>query len=305
MKYFMMLGLSVLRNSIHLWGLILLVTLSCGKSDQGQLVPAYLKIEPYVANVPGGAANQKLPYAFVYVNGGDFRGGYPVPGLVPVLADGLTEVEILPGVKENGSIQTPSLFKLMRPYKTMVQLSPDSVTVIKPIVEYYAGVTSAPNGTENYDSGSVLPTDDKDTDPITGLTVTSVGGFDGKYALMQADTAHAINYVQFREPMEGLPTKGANTVMLELHYKNDQPFQVLLLGTNQSGTNAQVIPVFEFNTSPVWNKTYINLTPFLSTTTLPKYHLQFRVIMARDPATGKYIRERSSVCLDNIRVLYL
>jgi hypothetical protein len=283
---------------------VLFSLLACGKIDPEPTIPAYLELEPFEVQALGGAAVHKLPHAFVYVNN-IFLGGFPVPGKIPVLMDGdENEIEIFPGIREDGSRQNPSLYPLMAPYKTKITLTRDSVTKIKPLAAYFPNVVVANGGQENFDGAVSLPIDDRDTDPVTGFNAGTAGGFEGRYGLLNVDTAHAINYIHFRDPMEGLPTVGVRPVYLEIHYKNNTPFQFLIEGTNASGTEKEVIPIYEFNRSANWNKVYINLTPFLGTTRYPKYHLQFRAVLERDLQTGKFVQDSGTILLDNIRVVY-
>jgi hypothetical protein len=276
---------------------------SCTK-DAVPIVPSYLQLEPFMVQGLGGNAPHKLPHAFVYVNN-VFLGGFPVPGQIPVLADGDSlELEIFAGIRENGSRQIPVLYSLMAPYRSRITLARDSITKVTPQVSFVPNVVAVAGGQENFDGAVALPIDDRDTDPSTTFTAGTAGGLDGRYGLLNVDTAHSINYIHFREGMEGLPIIGAQPVYLELNYKNDTPFQLLLEGSNLTGTDKEVIPVYEFNKSADWNKIYINLTDFLSSSRRPKYHLQFRAVLERDLQTGKFVQDSGSILLDNIRVLY-
>jgi hypothetical protein len=274
-----------------------------GCADQKEEIPSYIKLTGWEVLAPGGVANHKLTHAFLYVDN-KFLGGYPVPGLVPVLGEGNLDVEVHVGIRENGSRQTPTEYPLMEAYKAKIQLTRGQETELVPKVGYFATVKSVPGGEENFDGGNVLPTDDIDTDQATTFSIGTIGGYEGKYAKMNVDTAHAANWVKFRQAMEGLPFTGGQPVFLEMHYKNDTPFELILLGTDQSGITMEQIPVYEYNKSANWNKIYINLTDFLSSTRYAKYHLQFRCTLPRDFNTGKFTQDSGSVYLDNLRILY-
>jgi hypothetical protein len=267
--------------------------------------PAYLKINAFeVDAIAGGAAEHKIPHAFVYLLPNSLLGGFPTPGLVPIIAEGDTTIEIFAGIRENGSRQSPTVYPLMSSYKTTVRLVPGQITEVTPVVKYYPNVIVATASQENFDGNSVLPTDDKDGNSNTLLTIGSIDGFDGKYGKLNIDTGNVVNWIAFRQNLEGLPISGGQPVFLELHYKNTNPFELILFGSDVTGNNTETIPVFGFNNSADWNKIYINLTDFLSSTRYPKYQLQFRTTLERDITTGKFVRDSGAVYLDNMRVLY-
>jgi hypothetical protein len=282
--------------------LIFSTFLSC--RDKEEQIPAYLKLEPFEVASANSAADHKLSYAFVYIKENTFLGGFPVPGLIPILEEGDIEVQIFPGIQANGSKQTPSIYPMMQPYKTKLNFVAGQTTTLKTPTDYFPNVKTVVGGLEDFDGATVLAFDDKDNDPSTSLVFDTIGGIEGKYARMQIDTGHLINWVQFRQAMEGLPTNGGNAIYIELSYKTDTPFEILLFGSDQNAIQTELIPVFQFNTSEQWNKIYIELTDFVSFTRYQKYHLQFRAILPIDFTTGKYLSTNGSVYLDNIRVVY-
>ncbi len=289
-----------MKNSIVIAFCALLLP-GCNKEEP---IPAYLKLNPFVVDEPGGAAEHKLPHAFVYLFPNVLLGGFPVPGLIPVLAQGDTTIQVFAGIRENGSRRTPTQYPLMESYVTKVTLVPGQIVEITPVTRYRDNVVIATGSEEDFDGASVLPFDDKDGNTNTTMTFSSVDAFSGRYGLLTIDTANSINWIAFRQELENLPTTGGRPVFLELHYKNTNPFQLLLLGSDATGINTEQIPVFEFNKSEDWNKIYINLTSFLSSSRYAKYQLQFRAALERDAATGKFVRDSGVVCLDNLRVVY-
>ena len=289
-----------MQKRFFLFVSLVVCLVACNKEEQ---IPAYIKLEAFTVNAPGGAAHQKLPHAWVYVDN-VFLGGFPVPGGIPVLAEGEKEIEIYPGIRENGSRQTPTLYPLMGAFKQNVQLVAGQTVTVTPIASYFNIVTSPVGGVENFDGASVFPFDDLDGDNSTFLEVGSADGFEGKYGLLKVDTSHVANWVMIRQVMEGLPTNGDRPIFLEMHYKNDTPFEVRLFGSNQTGSDTEVIPLFQFNNSENWNKIYINLTDFIASSKYPQYQIQFRTTLPIDLTTGKYVQTQGNVYFDNIKVLY-
>ncbi len=283
----------------HLLGLASLLLLAACK-DQPEQIPAYLKIEPFTVNAVGGADWQKISNVWVYV-GDQFLGGYPLPATVPVLASGDAQVTLFPGVRENGIKQTPALYPFLERYEAKVNLTETQTTTIQPSTRYVDNAVfpwSVDRGTFN---SSSIVLENRDADSATAFVLTTDGAFDGRSVRMDVDQDHPLIQIA-TEQVEGLPTTGDRQVWLELHYRNDIPFELWLLGTQgSSGETGQ--PVFQFLPTENWNKIYINLTEFVVALQQEKYRLYFSVNLPIN-ANGTYARTNGTVLFDNLRLIH-
>ncbi|MFN0036966.1 MAG: hypothetical protein ACKVUS_18075 [Saprospiraceae bacterium] len=269
-----------------------------GCKDAPEQIPAYLNLQPFAVNAPGGAGWQKITEAWLYVEG-EFLGAYTLPASVPVLAEGEREVILFPGVKENGIEATPNIYPYLTKFAKKYDLKGGQTTEVLPGTEYDPNaIYPLGIGRGDFDGGSFISLENRDSDDSLNVKLTSDGAFAGECALMQIDTAHPVMDIA-TEKMEGLPILGAPEVWLELHYKSDVTFFLYLL----SGPEENGQAVYQFNPSEDWNKIYFNLTTPISDSQSGEQRLYLRLSLPRDGA-GKYTQNSGTVRVDNIRVLH-
>ncbi|MCB9307363.1 MAG: hypothetical protein H6565_12275 [Lewinellaceae bacterium] len=270
-----------------------------GCKDDPEPIPAYLDLQPFTVEALGGASWQKITDGWLYVNG-EFLGAYTLPTTIPILAEGESEIILFPGVKENGIIATPNIYPFMTRYEAIQTLTPGENTTVNPVTEYDSGAKFPYNGRGDFDGSSTLQFENRDGDAGTGYFLSSDDAFAGKCLRMEVDTAHWL--MEIASEKTPLPTSGERQVWLELHYKNDVPFSLYLLGSiGSSGEQAQA--VYLFNDSDSWNKIYINLTEFLIASLQDDYRLFFQAGLPRD-ASNNFTQDKGTVLLDNIRLVH-
>ena len=266
--------------------------------DAPEQIPAYLNLKPFEVSAPGGAGWQEITEGWLYVNGA-YLGAYTLPALVPVLAEGETEIILFPGVKENGIDATPNIYPYLTKFTKKYTLSGGQTTAVQATTDYDAKAKFPFGaGRGDFDGGSFIALENRDSDDSINVELTLDGAFAGKCILMQADTAHPIMDIA-TEKLENLPKLGSPEVWLELQYKTDVPFFLYLL----SGPNQSSQAVYQFNTSSEWNKIYFNLTGSIVNSQQSEQRLYFRLSLPKDSA-GKYTQNSGTVRLDNIRVVH-
>ena len=275
--------------------LFLLVAAFLGCKDEPEQIPAYIQLEPYTVNAPGGLAWQKLPFAWVYVNTvpvGAYSPGKPFP----VLAEGEADVVVFPGINANGIAETPDLYPFLVRYDTKATLTPGQTTILRPETRYDPDA-KAPWGERGEFDGTTLVFEDIDQDLATSITFDTDGAYAGRSARMVVDTTHQLMAVA-TEWVAGLPLTGDREVWMEMNYKNEVPFELYVFGRNTFG-NETSQPVFLFQVKDEWNKIYFNLTETLTVSTQEEYRIVFRV-----PLPGNFTQAQASVQLDNLRLLH-
>ena len=271
-------------------------------TDKAEQIPAYIRIQPFVVNAGGDADWHKITDGWLYVNG-EYLGAYTLPATVPVLAEGDAEIQLFPGVKENGITATPNIYPFLTRYVQTLNLVPAETRDFQPSTEYDPNAVfpwSVERGA--FDGGSNILLENRDGDPDNTFVLTTDGAFAGKCILMQVDTDHPIMEV-VTEPTT-LPATYEREVWLELHYRNDVPFFLYLSG-KINGVDSNY-PVFQFNpsTDGDWNKTYLNLTDALiALTDATEYRLLFRLGLPVDE-TGKISADQGEIRLDNLRLVH-
>jgi len=258
-----------------LW--LLLVVLFAACKDEEEALPAYLRIEPFAVDAVGGAGWQKITDGWLYVND-EFLGGYSLPATVPILAEGEVSIQLYPGVKENGIVETPALYPFMEQFETTVTLNPTQISSIQPTTKYIPGAIFPWSVERASFNTTTLVLENRDTDTATAFVITPDGAFEGRSVYLKVDTAHTVMEIA-TEAVEDLPSSGDRQVWLEMHYRNDLRFELWLLGTDAANANEVAQPVYQFLPSENWNKIYFNITEFLVSLQQEKYRLFFRVVL--------------------------
>ncbi len=266
--------------------------------DEPEQIPVYLNIKPFQVAAPGGESWHKITDGWLYVNG-EFLGGYTLPAVVPILAEGDTEIQVFPGVKENGIEATPNIYPYLKRFTKNYNLISGQTIDVQPVTDYESNIKFAMGiGRGDFDGGSNIGLENRDGDADLNFEISDNGAFAGKCLIMRADTAHPIMDVA-TELIKDIPNLGAPEVWLELHYKTDVPFALYLLNGNPENGQG----VFQFNKSDTWNKIYLNLTQFIVSSGWRDQRLLFRLSLPRDEK-GKYTQTECTVRLDNIRLVH-
>jgi len=286
---------------IHRLIVIGAILLSMPACDEKEDVPAYVHVDPFVVNAEGGAAWQKITEGWFYANG-EFLGAYTLPADVPVLAVGEGDIIVFPGVKENGISTTPNIYQFLTRFDQDVTFTPGESVIVSPVTAYDDDIV-VPFGTferGSFDGFSSIGLTNRDGDDATSFLLTPDGGFAGKSLLLSVDTAHTLMEVA----TETVPLPGTfeREVWLELHYQNDMPFTLWILGSSNGGSE-KLQPIFQFSENENWNKIYFNLTEFIIQLNEADYSLLFRASLPRD-SNGNYTQDSGTVRIDNIRLVH-
>lgn len=286
---------------IHRLFAIAAVLFAMSGCDEKEDVPAYVRVEPFVVNAEGGAAWQKITEGWFYANG-EFLGAYTLPADIPVLAAGEGDIIVFPGVKENGINNTPNIYQFLTRFDQDVTFTPGETVTVAPLTAYDDDIV-IPFGTferGSFDGSTTIGLFNRDGDNATGFQISTDGAFAGKSLLLQVDTAHTLMEVA----TEKVPLPGTfeREVWLELHYRNDIPFTLWMLGSTNGGSEI-LQPVFQFSVNAEWNKIYFNLTEFIIKLNEDDYSLLFRAALPKD-SNGNYTQLNGSVSIDNIRLVH-
>lgn len=291
---------------------------SCSKFEGDQTIPAYIRIDSLSISTDyetQGAPTHNITDAWVYINNEPI-GAYELPASFPVLAKGITEVRIDPGIKLNGiaALRSPYPF-----YQSIIQevflvegeevnLNSDALVIENETTPYSTTTTYYPNLTfvwmEDFedpslslDSTSKSRTDISRTQPANNpeAFITSYSKYSGLMELTEEiyliDVATNVsNSTGFILPKVG------EYIFLEVDYKNNNYFTAGFYAREIS----QIIqhPVLNMNPSSEWNKIYINLTPGVSSSVNAiDFNIFFGAIIEAgiDPAV---------IMIDNVKLIH-
>lgn len=257
---------------------------SCQKFDGDQTVPAYIRIDAISLSTDyeeEGAPTHNITDAWVYINN-QAIGAYELPAVFPVLAKGLTEVRIDPGIKLNGiaALRTPYPF-----YKPIVQdvmlvegeevdLGKDTLFNGSEAIPYtttasyydnleFVWMEDFEDPSLSLDSTSKSLADIMRTEPANNpeAFLASYSKYSGLMILTEDDYLIDVATNVGNDDGFVLPQIG-QTVFLEVDYKNNNYFTAGFYARTYSQIIQQ--PVLNMNPSDEWNKIYVNLTPGVS-----------------------------------------
>jgi len=263
---------------------ILSILGSCQKFEGDQTVPAYIRIDTIIIETnyeEEGAPTSNITDAWVYINNVAI-GAYELPAVFPVLANGLTEVRVDPGIKLNGIAALRSPYPFYQPVIQNVMLVEGEEVNLNTDTLFYDGEEVPYTMTTGYydnlefvwmedfedpslslDSTSKSLTDITRTSPANNpeAFLTDYSKYSGLMILTTdkwlIDVATNVGSEEgFVLPKLGQP------VFLEVDFKNNNYFTAGFYANEQ----AQIIqnPVVNMNPTSTWKKIYINLTPGVS-----------------------------------------
>lgn len=98
---------------------LLAVVSSCELIDPEEPIPAYIEVEDIKVETDyatEGTASHNI-FDLWFIHNGKIQATVPYPCTVPILQDGTSEVEVYPGIKENGTSTNRSIYPFLEPVK--------------------------------------------------------------------------------------------------------------------------------------------------------------------------------------------
>ena len=242
--------------------LTILIITGCDIINPEEDIPAYLYIPEFNLNtdiVNEGSAAHKITEAHLFV-GGQKIGIFALPATVPVLYEGEQEVQIFPGIRENGLSDITDVYPFYERYITTVTLEPTVVDTLRPVTTYTDNVNFVLGPQEGFEDITLSFGTDLDDNPDNGIEISTLDVFEGTGS----------GLIRLREGEEqvevgsnlltDIPPAGTATY-LEMNYKTEVVFIVGILGYDSRGV--AVYAEFEKGVNPkdTWNKIYFNFTP--------------------------------------------
>ncbi len=264
--------------------------------DTPEPYPAYLHIDNFdLETLAGeGSSSHNVTHVWAFVNGASV-GTYELPTTIPVLADGDSEVFLQAGVNSNGFSEVRTIYPFYSFDTYNVSFSPLDTTILQPTLSYQSqAVFSFINDFEV--SNNLTPVVGSN-----GISLISDDElvFEGsRSGLIQLDGA-ANSFELHTVDIYPLPNGTTNASYLELNYRCDIPFDVLVIGVDNFGLQI-VQPILTINTKTTWNKLYVELTDdvaIFSENDIDLFKIGFRAALPADTEVGQ-------IYFDNIKLVH-
>lgn len=282
-------------NSRLILVLMLALLWSCNSLDKPDPVASYIYIPSLqMQSKPGyGSIKQEFTQAWVYLDG-TLQGAFPVPGLVPLIKSGSSQISVFAGIIKNGIKETPELFPLVDRFDINISLTPGKIDTIYPIFKYRDDVT--PLLVEDFEGSTHLFTTKLNGKGVGFNTTDAFEGF--KCGVMEIDTINPLNEVGSFE-LNDLPKDGTK-IYVEINYKNEVDLLIGLKGYSSTDSGTQYL--VGLRPSDEWRKVYIDLTDEVLASDFPNYKLLLEGGLPFDGT--KFSKIKAQVLIDNIKLMY-
>ncbi len=280
-------------------GIPALLLAGCDLINPSEPLPAYLVIPDFEFETnleTEGSDSERITEVWVFVNS-QMLGAYELPAEVPVLAEGSAQVDIFPGIKNNGIAGSRIIYPFYAPYSTTVSLEPLEKDTILPSFVYKDNATI--QSVEDFEEGNVF-TIDNSAGSITRITEPELV-FEGEgsgYATVQAGEG----ILQFRTNEQQYPIPVTRLSWIEMDYRCNNSFAVGLMAYDNGQLIKEEIIIVLFPTDesgvPEWNKIYIETSQLAASTLGADY---FEMYFQSFVDSGN---EASEIWLDNIKLVY-
>lgn len=286
-----------MTGTIRHLAFLVLPLVACTKGDR---VPAYVEVGSFTLNTTTeqGAPTQKITDAWVSVNE-RLIGVWELPARIPVLAEGVNTISVVPAIKRNGMYDDRLRYPFFQSFQSQVQLTREGTTTVSPTTSYVSNAAFWTEAFEDPDFArlNTLPTSDTTLQRFTPLSHPELLYIDGSpCGGFRLDAGR---------PYFGLATDedfppAVGQVFLELDYRNDVPLTVGVLYTSNNISTYDplviVTPTVQSGGYMPWNKIYIDLTGFFNSTGLTDRDIYIDARLATGQTSG-------SAYIDNFKLV--
>ena len=222
-------------------------------------------------------------------------GSYTLPAEVPVITSGESEIIVFPGIRANGIKSTPDIYPFYAEYRLEQNLTPGKRYEINPTTTYIDNAKFS--FIEPFEGTNILVTEE-DGNPMTKVVLDENVVFEGNSSARltvskENEDLEVFSITKYGDiPLDGRP------VYIELNYKNDAPFTMGLVGS-ENGNSSFPNYFYIFKPQEDWNKIYIDLTEQIKVSGFPNYQIAFQVLQ---PPNAE--QESHSVYMDNLKLVH-
>lgn len=280
-----------------LWILSLLMAgglAGCGmyKPDEG--VPSYLYIDSVVL-VPSpetqGTLSSNIKDVWVFIDG-DLQGAFPLPARIPLLREGPVNLQLSAGVFLNGISATRAIYPFYNRWDSVRSLTRGLTDTLRPRITYRNTVRYL--WMENFDNLGFGMRAKVGSDTVLLRESVADSVMEGTSCLRMAVDQRAPYLVA--ESIDQITLTPGKPCFLEINYRNNIPLQVGL--QSQVGSDiSDPLWIVELAPSTVWNKQYINFTPYLGMVGGARYRLMLRPFLTNSTQGNGVVR------VDNLKWL--
>ncbi len=260
------------------------------------LVVNHASLKTILTSPNQGANTHNITDMWYYVNG-EFKGVFPIGGVMPIVSNGNAEITLFAGIKNNGISSTRMPYPVYVSKTYNMEIEAGKTYTLSPEFEYnssayfyYADNFDLNPGQGSFFSfqGELPPSNTKDFD-----VSKSYGGTGGSIFMTMTDAKPTSQLIQANSYY--LPNAGA-VIYVELDYKCNQQFNVGVIGFTGAG-GSEKRNILTVTPSDEWHHIYIQLTNTISTS---PYYPGYNVFIEATKDT-----DTPEIYIDNVKLIYL
>lgn len=262
----------------------------CNLINPKEDIPTYVHIDSFTFSTPNpsltGSGKQAITSVWAYLDGQNL-GVYELPADIPVLMDGTQELQLAPGVNEQGLKDFKLSYPLFAFYNTNITASPGNTITVHPETKY---VEDLKYWRTDFESGNTFQKYQGDT------SIRLVSGADSVFEDGKCGGIFLYGTYTYAESFSDISFNPGTNGYLELHYKSNMPFAVGMLVALPDGS---ITPYYLAGVNPKdqWGKFYLNISQFtLKYPSAQKFAVIVRAVLENGQTEGY-------VLLDNIKVI--
>ena len=297
--------LGSMYKPISIATLFIYIFLGCSLLDNPEKIPSFILINSVdleINNSDEGTDSHAISDAWIYVNS-NLEGVYELPATIPLHYQGNQEISIYPGIKKNGISADREKYSFYTPHIQSIDLIPDSVITINPVVDYkddiYIWIEDFEDPQPKFEKFSTSDTDIVIIDsPLSEL-------FEGKAGAIRMNSNNY--YCEIRTDVlefDDLPTNLNIPAYMEMNYKCNYNFEVGILHKDNSIPSyikqplITLLPTTDIDGVSQWNKTYLYL-PDATNFSTSATHFDIYISVLNDQSI-----DGIDILLDNIKVIF-
>lgn len=285
---------------VLLFSPLLFLGSSCSKKNDADGIPSYLKIDKIELTTEfstQGTKDHNIVDAWVFLNDNNI-GCYELPATIPILAAGVSDIKIWPGVKNNGMINSRIRFPYYTKFAATPNLERGEVVELNPSVIYEA---ESDFWLEDFEDAGIKFEHTSGTQGNLASVSEEALVFEGYNSLHLALGENELELQCEMIDLIELPRLGAR-IFVEMNYKADNTFAlgVIARTVTQISKDPVIVlnPTVRDETGPIWNKIYVEVTELVSSQTKALDYGIFFIVNKDAENTV------ANIYLDNIKIVY-
>jgi hypothetical protein len=266
----------------------------CNIINPKEQVPTYIHIDSFKFNpnplFTNISSSHDINNVWVYYNN-NLIGEFDLPATVPIIASGRGNLEVSPGVLENGQNSLVLVYPFYALDTSSFTAQPGKVINYTPKTTYFSNIRT--NVLSNFESG-IYFVRSAGSQAMTVVTSDSLV-FEGHGA--GAVYLNAVGDSSVDSSVNTFTIPANSQAYIEFNYKSSVPFYIGLQANLGTVTSSAPYYLIGINPSNQWGKFYLNVSDFATQYKGTSYNLYIKAVLADGQASGRLL-------IDNIQLIY-